>query len=387
MHHEQNSSTTWKILTVDNTPSSNKIIELLAKNLSFQNRNLSVFTASSLEEAGDMLTYYAGIALVLVDIMMEGKESGLKFINFIRNDLKNSEVRIILRTGYPDSLPEKQVIQNYEIDGYIPKEIKSELQIEVSIITALRNYSQITTTKKLMQSLAGSLSHELRTPFASVRGCLSAIKINLDAGLAKKKTEEDFVPISMADFKESLEFMETCNNVIDQGNMIVDLTLEKIYDRPIDKRRFTIVSMFETVNQAINQYPFKESEKEKVTVKITKDDDFNFFGNKDIMIFILFNLLKNSLYYFKRKDEDNITISISKTKDWNNLHFKDNGPGISQEKLETLFENFMTSGKKGGTGLGLPFCKRNIESFDGKIECLSKVGEGTEFVMSFPFVR
>jgi len=54
-----------------------------------------------------------------------------------------------------------------------------------------------------------------------------------------------------------------------------------------------------------------------------------------------------------------------------------------QDKINHIFDDFFTSGKKGGTGLGLPFCKKVILAFGGDISCKSIEGEFTEFVLSF----
>lgn len=62
---------------------------------------------------------------------------------------------------------------------------------------------------------------------------------------------------------------------------------------------------------------------------------------------------------------------------------RDHGPGIPQDKLETIFESFVTSGKNEGTRLGLPFYRRSIEDMGGSISCNSELGEYTEFVLKF----
>jgi len=62
-------------------------------------------------------------------------------------------------------------------------------------------------------------------------------------------------------------------------------------------------------------------------------------------------MLKNSLYY---KAKINIWLDLDKKC----LYFKDDGVGISSDKLPYIFDSFFTSNKKGGTGLGLSFCKR-----------------------------
>lgn len=97
------------------------------------------------------------------------------------------------------------------------------------------------------------------------------------------------------------------------------------------------------------------------------------------MIAVMHNLLKNSLHY-KAK----IEITLKAGDDYNYLYFKDYGLGIEQDKLKLLFESFFTSGKKDGTGLGLPFCKRAMVAFGGGISCESEIGEWTEFVLKFP---
>ena len=79
-----------------------------------------------------------------------------------------------------------------------------------------------------------------------------------------------------------------------------------------------------------------------------------------------------------------IEIRTEIKSDGNYLYFKDYGPGIESDKLELIFESFFTSGKKDGTGLGLPFCRRIMRAFDGEIICKSELRKGAEFQMKFP---
>jgi signal transduction histidine kinase len=51
--------------------------------------------------------------------------------------------------------------------------------------------------------------------------------------------------------------------------------------------------------------------------------------------------------------------------------------------LESIFDSFVTSGKPSGTGLGLPFCKRVMQAFNGDIICQSENGKGAEFILKF----
>ncbi len=81
------------------------------------------------------------------------------------------------------------------------------------------------------------------------------------------------------------------------------------------------------------------------------------------------------------------SIKIAKINIWlggdkKYLYFKDNWIGIPKDKLESIFDSFFTSNKKGGTGLGLPFCKRVMKAFGVDISCKSKEGEFTEFFLN-----
>ncbi len=113
-------------------------------------------------------------------------------------------------------------------------------------------------------------------------------------------------------------------------------------------------------------------------VNLDLDNDFIFKGDENMMIFVIYNLIKNALHY-----EAKIEVRTEVKSDGNYLYFKDYGPGIEKDKLELIFESFFTSGKKDGTGLGLPFCRRIMKAFEEEIICQSEIGKGAEFEMKF----
>ncbi|MGI1900044.1 response regulator, partial [Vibrio campbellii] len=70
----------------------------------------------------------------------------------------------------------------------------------------------------------------------------------------------------------------------------------------------------------------------------------------------------------------------------NQIVVTDNGSGIAPEVLQSIFQDFYTTGKSGNYGLGLPFCKKVMRSFGGDIRCQSEVGEWSQFTMTFPTI-
>jgi len=108
-----------------------------------------------------------------------------------------------------------------------------------------------------------------------------------------------------------------------------------------------------------------------------------FTGNQLLTIHIIFNLLKNALYYIKSVGKGEIYIWLELGEEMNKLCFKDTAKGISSNELPHVFERFY-SNTQGGSGIGLAFCKMTMEQFGGDIHCESVEGDYAEFVLSFP---
>jgi signal transduction histidine kinase len=208
-----------------------------------------------------------------------------------------------------------------------------------------------------VKSLAGSIAHETRNPLAGIKGCCELMKNNLN---------------------ELIEYIDLVHDSSSQGLAMIDMIMANIREGKIDKSNFTDLSISDVIKKALRQFSYR-NEEEKDLISLDLEQNFIFRGDENMMIFVIFNLLKNSLYY-----KSKIEIRAEAKPDSNYLYFKDYGPGIEKDKLALIFESFFTSGKKDGTGLGLPFCKRIMTAFDGDIICKSEIGKWTEFEMKFP---
>ncbi len=92
------------------------------------------------------------IAAVLLDVIMETDAAGLDLVEFIRNELKNETVRIILRTGQPGQAPERRVIVDYDINDYKAKTELTADKLFTSLTAALRSYQQL---ERMVQTRRG----------------------------------------------------------------------------------------------------------------------------------------------------------------------------------------------------------------------------------------
>lgn len=150
-----------------------------------------------------------------------------------------------------------------------------------------------------------------------------------------------------------------------------------------DIKDFKRYSIAKNVNEVLEQYPFKEGEREMISLELSRD--FEYRGNPALTTQIFFNLIKNALRAIRNAEKGNIVISLKSDVKFNKLIFKDTASGIAKEflpKMFKLFESQMTA--QDGTGVGLAFCKTIMASYGGDINCDSVEGEYTKFTLKFP---
>ena len=111
----------WRVLIVDDDVDVHAVTRLALRNVSFKGRELELLSAYSGEQAFGILREQSDIALVLLDVVMETDDAGLILARRIREELHNTIVRVVLRTGPPGQAPEQRVIIEYDINDYKAK--------------------------------------------------------------------------------------------------------------------------------------------------------------------------------------------------------------------------------------------------------------------------
>ncbi len=237
-----------------------------------------------------------------------------------------------------------------------------------------------------IKSVGASIAHELRTPLLSIDGGITGFKqyfplfietyeLAKKSGLAIPKIRTDM-------YESLLTTLDDMGEEIRYSNTIVDMLLMKVRKNLIKSDDVKVHSIDACIDETLRRYPFASEDQRKL-IHIDHAYDFEFKGNQLLVVHILFNLLKNALYFIEDAKKGEIYLWKSSVKEKNRLHFKDTGKGISPQTQLRLFESFFST-TRNGTGLGLAFCKMVMNSLKGDIICYSKEGEYAEFILIFP---
>jgi len=177
----------WKLLIVDDDPEIHEITKMVLTGFTFQKRGIVFHHAYSGVEAKKVIADQPDLALILLDVVMETDDSGLQLVHYIRDNIYNSYVRIILRTGQPGQAPEREVIENYDINDYKEKTELTAQKLVTTVISSLRSYMGILTIAKLNDEL----EEKVKERTAELEESLNIIKQDEEAG---KKVQFKMLP-------------------------------------------------------------------------------------------------------------------------------------------------------------------------------------------------
>ena len=257
-----------------------------------------------------------------------------------------------------------------------PKHKRTKAFIE-SCISQMQKDMQIKMEKARSASEAKSdflakISHELRTPLNAIIGYSEMLMEDAsDDGL------DDFVEDLDKIHSSGTHLLTLINDLLDISKIEagkMDLHLE-------DFNLKDLVSLIEATTK-----PLLEKNSNKFVVKIDKSIE-TMKNDETKLKQVLLNMISNSSKFTK---EGTVSLEISaESKNRVKFELSDTGIGMTEDQLENVFEEFTqaetsTSKDYGGTGLGLPICKKITELMGGRIEVKSKIGEGTTFSIIVP---
>ncbi|MDO8280753.1 MAG: hybrid sensor histidine kinase/response regulator [Burkholderiaceae bacterium] len=224
-------------------------------------------------------------------------------------------------------------------------------------------------------ALAGSIAHEMRNPLGQLRHNLES----MHRALPLPTTTTQVLNLDVRQLNELYRHLAQSELAVQRGLQVIAMTLDEVSAKELGPDGFSCLSAAEVTDKAIQEYGY-ETEEARSRVLLEVREDFSFSGDETSFVFVLFNLIKNALFYMPLSPQVRVHITIQD----NQVRVRDTGPGIAPDVLRHLFEPFRTAGKSGGSGLGLAYCQRVMTSFGGSIRCDSVQGEFTEFTLTFP---
>ena len=138
----------WIVLVVDDEPAIHEITKLVLADTSFAGIPVELHSAFSASEAKTFLESYSDTALILLDVVMETDDAGLRLVTYIREHMQNTDLQIVLRTGQPGMAPERDVIPGYDINGYFLKTEMVAQKLRSIVISSLRAYQYIKSLRR-----------------------------------------------------------------------------------------------------------------------------------------------------------------------------------------------------------------------------------------------
>ncbi len=133
----------WQVLVVDDEPAVHEVTKLVMAGFEMEGRPLQFTHCYSAAEARTVLCAPNDFALILLDVVMETEHAGLDLARYIREDIGNRNVRIVLRTGQPGQAPEEQVIRDYDINDYKEKTDLTRRRLITVFYSGLRAYRDL----------------------------------------------------------------------------------------------------------------------------------------------------------------------------------------------------------------------------------------------------
>lgn len=261
------------------------------------------------------------------------------------------------------------------------KKLKTkQLEKEVLLLNEnIKNKEIITEQAKSLQKaeqqknkIFTDIAHEFQTPLSIIQGLSNQI------WKTEKLTSNNTEALGI--------IIRNSKNLSKITNQILKVNMPNQKQIPSKSILFSLPQLLDSV---LPEFHFLAKEKSiSLVSSIFLDKEINIYSDLDKIETILKNLLSNAIKYTNSGG----TISIDYSNEKSGFHqitIKDDGQGIAEEELPTLFDRYFQSTSietKGGFGLGLAICKEYIESLYGTIKVESQLGKGSTFSIIFPIV-
>ncbi len=243
-------------------------------------------------------------------------------------------------------------------------ERQGAVQIMEDVTREFRLEAEMERIRRLADigQLAAKMAHEVRNPLSSIKG----------AAQLMRNEYEDLAPLR--------EFLDI---IVDEVNALSRITTELLdFARPmqLDLRWLNLNDLVNRTHTFLTGYLNAHAVRFEFTPEVKLP---NILGDPKQIEQVMRNVVINAAQAMPNGGGLSVTTSHNASKETVSVTFSDEGVGIAGDRLDEIFQPFVTSKTK-GTGLGLPIVRKIVENHGGTIDVISKIGEGAAFCVTLP---
>ncbi len=413
----------WRVLIVDDDEDVHRATELALHQAIIEGRPLTFLHAYSADEAFQILAADPSISTLLLDVVMETPDAGLRLVHVLREELGRKELRIILRTGQPGYAPELETVRNYEINDYCTKAEMTNIRLFTSLMTAIRSYRLITDlqrerdelkcvneslvsmraaerlqaerllsteqalrlanetmeqcviqrTRELseavgeLESFNRMVSHDLRSPLAGIAGISGLIQGELDRGdMTRVRSWLEMLE------SQTMRLMKLVNDLLNLSRMSKGTLTTAL--KPMNK----------VLDEALAVLSLSVPAERLSAIAVTSLPVLRV--DEGLMQQVFVNLLGNALKFTRDVERPDIQVEAHREADGWVISVNDNGTGFDSQRSAELFTPFgrLHGREFEGSGIGLTIVRRIVEWHGGRVWARNRPEGGAKFSFLLP---
>jgi signal transduction histidine kinase len=311
--------------------------------------------------------------MAFVDLKMPNL-SGMEVIEILSRDLPDTV--LVMITGYASIVSAVEAMKRGAYD-YLPKPFSPD-QLRALVHRGLEHRklkmeAKILREEKeaIQKNFITFVSHEMRSPLVVIREYMEALK-----AIAGDYFKSD-----------AREIIDRCSIRIEELERLIEhwLDISRIENGTFAQQKVSL-NIYPVILRAVEEMA-PLCRKCGLILKTDIPENLpDIMGDEESLVRVFTNIIGNATKF--TPEGGAITINARQEGDYIITGISDTGFGISPDKLPSIFEPFYRGKDKNergsGSGLGLTFCKKIMESHQGEITVSSKEGEGTTFILTFP---
>lgn len=370
----------WHILVVDDDEDIHNVTRLVLRDARVLDAPLRLSHARTGAEAIQQLRPGHDVAAILLDVVMETDDAGLRVADHVRKTLKDASTRIIFRTGQPGAVDEDTAAIEYGGDYYETKSTLTVKRLLATLHMALSAYSDRRdlriTNHNLRRALeekelfTNAIAHDIKGPVREIANFCDLLNLDRPTLTDKQLNEYiGFIGDASRRLCRTLDELVKLARLGSDSLVLRELSLHELTETALRDMRSTL---------------------EGQRASLSNDSSGTVTADEDKLLLALNHILENAVKYRSPERALQITITSQEQGESVILSIADNGIGVSEMTRESIFLPFrrgVGGDQYPGIGIGLAASKKLIEAHGGSIWVDSRLGEGSTFHIKLPKIK